>query len=178
MAEERAAYRYAKAALSLANDQGSAEAVNNDMSVIRDTIESHPDLKNMLYSPVIRTHDKKAVLFNVFTKLDEITVNTIDTLFLNNRIFLLKDVAARYTSLYEESIGMQTAKVTTAVPLTPELESQVLAKVKELTGKEVEVKNIVDPSILGGFILRVGDIQYNASIANKLNKLKREFSLN
>ena len=178
MAQQRAAYRYAKAALSLATEKGTAEAVNNDMSVISETINSHADLKNMLFSPVIRTLDKKAVLFKVFTSMDEVTVNTIDTLFVNTRIYLLKDVASRYTSLYEESIGMQTAKVTTAVPLTPELEAQVLTKVRELTGKEVEVKNIVDPSILGGFILRVGDIQYNASIANKLNKLKREFSLN
>jgi F-type H+-transporting ATPase subunit delta len=53
-----------------------------------------------------------------------------------------------------------------------------LAKVKELTKKDVEVINIIDESILGGFILRVGDIQYNASIANKLNNLKREFTLN
>ena len=53
-----------------------------------------------------------------------------------------------------------------------------MAKVKELTGKEVEVVNLIDESILGGFILRVGDIQYNASIANKLNNLKREFTLN
>jgi len=53
-----------------------------------------------------------------------------------------------------------------------------LAKAKELTGKDVTIKNIVEESIIGGFILRIGDIQYNASIANKLNKLKREFILN
>jgi F-type H+-transporting ATPase subunit delta len=54
----------------------------------------------------------------------------------------------------------------------------VLAKVKELTGKTTEIENTVDESILGGFILRVGDLQYDASIANKLNNLKREFTLN
>ena len=74
--------------------------------------------------------------------------------------------------------GTQVATVTTAVPLTADLKTKVLAKVKELTGKEAEVENIIDESILGGFILRVGDIQYNASIANKLDKLKREFTLN
>jgi F-type H+-transporting ATPase subunit delta len=74
--------------------------------------------------------------------------------------------------------GTQIAKVTTAVPLTEALKTKVLAKVKELTKKDVEVINIIDESILGGFILRVGDIQYNASIANKLNNLKREFTLN
>ena len=62
--------------------------------------------------------------------------------------------------------------------LTKELEAKVLTKVKELTGNDAEVQNTVDESILGGFILRVGDIQYNASIANKLDKLKREFTLN
>ena len=70
------------------------------------------------------------------------------------------------------------AIVTTAVPLTDDLKTKVLAKVKELTGKEASIENIIDDSILGGFILRVGDIQYNASIANKLSKLKREFTLN
>ena len=74
--------------------------------------------------------------------------------------------------------GTQVATVTTAVPLTSDLKTKVLAKVKELTDKEAEVENIIDESILGGFILRVGDIQYNASIANKLDKLKREFTLN
>ena len=62
--------------------------------------------------------------------------------------------------------------------MTADLKSKVLVKVKELTGKEAEVENIIDESILGGFILRVGDIQYNASILNKLDKLKREFTLN
>jgi len=80
--------------------------------------------------------------------------------------------------LFDESQGTQIAKVTTAIPLTKELEAKVLAKVKELTGNDAEVHNTVDESILGGFILRVGDIQYNASIANKLDKLKREFTLN
>jgi F-type H+-transporting ATPase subunit delta len=80
--------------------------------------------------------------------------------------------------LFDESQGIQIAKVTTAIPLTTKLEAKVLAKVKELTGNHAEVQNTVDESILGGFILRVGDIQYNASIANKLNKLKREFTLN
>ncbi|HRV54460.1 MAG TPA: F0F1 ATP synthase subunit delta, partial [Mangrovimonas sp.] len=67
---------------------------------------------------------------------------------------------------------------TTAVPMTNDLEIKVLAKVKELTPKSVELHNVIDESILGGFILRIGDKQYNASIANKLNKLRREFSLN
>ena len=62
--------------------------------------------------------------------------------------------------------------------MTEDLEMKVLAKIKELTNKSVSVENVVDESILGGFILRIGDKEYNASVANKLNKLKREFTLN
>jgi len=62
--------------------------------------------------------------------------------------------------------------------MTDKLEAKVLAKVKELTSKSVELENIVDDTIIGGFILRIGDKQYNASVANKLNNLKREFTLN
>ena len=87
-------------------------------------------------------------------------------------------MAAKYNMLYDEMIGKEKATVTTAVPMTDELEIKVLAKIKELTSKSVELENIVDESILGGFILRIGDKQFNGSIANQLNKLKREFTLN
>ncbi len=178
MSGSRAAIRYAKAVLSLATDQKSAEAVNSDMKLITNTIAQSEDLNQMLQSPVVRSSDKKAVLTSVFKNANVATVNLIDTLISNKRLALLNDVAASYTQLYPQMRGSQVASVTTAVPLTDDLKTKVLAKVKELTGKEAEVENIIDESILGGFILRVGDIQYNASIANKLDKLKREFTLN
>ncbi len=178
MAGARAAIRYAKAVLSLASDQNIAEAVNNDMKLIATTIAGNKDLNNMLQSPVIKSSNKKDVLLEVFKGSNAMTTNMINTLITNRRLALLNDVAASYNRLYDELKGVQIAQVTTAVPLTDDLKVKVLAKAKELTGKDVEVKNIVDADILGGFILRVGDKQYNASIANKLNKLKREFTLN
>jgi len=72
--------------------------------------------------------------------------------------------------------GTQVATVTTAVPLTKDLETKVLEKVKEITGSDATLVNKIDESIIGGFILRVGDLQYNASIAHQLNSLKRDFS--
>ncbi|GGW56950.1 ATP synthase F1 subcomplex delta subunit [Winogradskyella epiphytica] len=178
MSGSRAAIRYAKAVLSLAVDQKSAEAVNSDMTLITNTISQSEDLNKMLQSPVVRSSEKKAVLSAVFSKATANTNNLIDTLITNKRLALLNDVASSYNHLYDQMRGSQVAIVTTAVPLTDDLKSKVLAKVKELTGKEAEVKNIIDESILGGFILRVGDTQYNASISNKLEKLKREFTLN
>jgi len=178
MAQSRAAIRYAKAVLALANEQSSASKVNDDMKSIANAVASSKDLSDMLQSPVINLTVKKAALLKVFPDLNTLSAKLIDTLVDNKRINMLEAVAQKVNVLFDESQGTQIAKVTTAVPLTDELKVKVLAKVKELTGKEAEIQSTVDESILGGFILRVGDIQYNASIANKLDKLKREFTLN
>ena len=178
MAGARAAIRYAKAVLSLASDQKSAESVNNDMKLIANTIAESKDLSDTLQSPVIGSSVKKTILLEIFKKSDKTTLSLIDTLVNNNRIDIFGDVALKYSQLFDQSKGIELATVTTTIALTADLEKKVLAKAKELTGKNVEVENIIDESILGGFILRIGDIQYNASIANQLNKLKREFTLN
>ena len=178
MSGSRAAIRYAKAVLSLATDNKSAEVVNGDMKLVTNTIAQSEDLSQMLQSPIVRSSDKKAVLTAIFKNTNEATTHLIDTLIANKRLALLNDVAASYTQLYDQMRDSQVATVTTAIPLTEDLKAKVIAKVKELTGKEAEVKNVIDESILGGFVLRVGDIQYNASISSKLNRLKREFTLN
>lgn len=178
MAESRAAIRYAKAVLSLATEQKVADAVANDMKSISSSIVDTPELAHMLQSPIVRSADKKAVLTEVFGKTNGATKSLVDTLIANKRIALLGDVAYKYIQLYDAMRDTQVAKVTTAVPLTEALKTKVLDKVKELTGKTTELENVIDASILGGFVLRVGDMEYNASVANKLNNLKREFSLN
>ena len=89
----------------------------------------------------------------------------------------MAEVSKKYIELYNEAQGVKLAQVTTAVPLSNELEEKVLAKVKVLTGSEkVTLERKIDESIIGGFILRIGDLQYNASISNSLAKIKREFS--
>ena len=178
MAGARAAIRYAKATLSLATDRKTAGAVNNDMKLIVSTIAQNKNLNDALQSPVISALAKRSVLLEVFKNTDKTTLSLIDTLVTNNRIAIFGYVAEKYLQLYDKANGIEVATVTTAIPLTDALKQKVLAKAKELTGKDVEVQSIVDENIIGGFILRVGDIQYNASIKNQLNQLKREFTLN
>ena len=113
----------------------------------------------------------------IFENESTTTKRLIQVLVDNKRIALLGDVASSYIDLYNESKGVKVAKVITAVALTPALEAKVLAKVKDLTGStSVTLNKEIDPAIIGGFILRVGDLQYNASIANQLGNIKREFS--
>lgn len=178
MARSRAAIRYAKAILSLAKEQKASEAVNADMSLIAQTIAESKDLNRILKSAVIKTDLKRTALVNIFSDINELSTKVFDLLISNNRLSILGDVATTYNELFDNVNGKEKASVTTAMPMTSELELKVLAKIKELTNKAVELENIVDENILGGFILRIGDKQYNASIANQLNKLKREFTLN
>ncbi len=178
MAGARAAIRYAKAVLSLANDQNSAEAVNNDMKLMANTIAQSKDLSDMLHSHIINSSVKKSALLEIFKNSNALTVKLIDILITNKRLSILEYVAVNYNQLFDKLRGIELATVTTAIPLTENLKAKVLVKAKELTGKEIEVENIIDESIIGGFILRIGDKQYNASIANQLSKLKREFTLN
>jgi F-type H+-transporting ATPase subunit delta len=148
------------------------------MQLIATTISDSEELQLVLNSPVVKSDDKKKALIAIFgSQINEISTKLIDLLIENKRLPDFGSVASQYISLYDSLSGKEKAVVTTAIPLTDAIKTQVLAKVKELTGKEAVLENEIDPDILGGFILRVGDVQYDASIANKLAVLKRQFSL-
>jgi F-type H+-transporting ATPase subunit delta len=172
----KAAIRYAKAVVNFAKEQGKSEAVYEDMVLVASTIKENKDLQIMLNSPVIKPEHKKNVLTEIFGKHStNITAGLIDLLISNKRLVIFGEVAKQYTILYDYLIGKEIAMVTSAIPLTDEMNKKVLTKVKEITGKEATIENIVNSDIIGGFILRIGDIQYDASIANKLKVLKRQF---
>ena len=175
----RAALRYAKAVLNLAKDKNLAEVVNTDLQLIVNTLEANQDLDDVLLNPVIKSGVKKNILTKVFkTKVNGITQGLLNLLIEKKRLNILVDIAKEYAIIYDFDMGIEVAKVTTAVALTKELENTILEKVKSLTGKAVTIKNTVNPDLIGGFILRVGDKQYDASITGKLNLLKRDFEDN
>ena len=172
----KAALRYAKAILNLASENKAEETVNNDMQLINATIAESDDLKNLLSSPLIKVSDKVKTLDAIFgAKVNNFTIGLVKLLGENKRLDILATVASQYTIIYDFLKSREVAQVTTAVPLTKEIEAKVLAKVKELTGKEATIESTVNPDIIGGFILRVGDIQFDASVANSLRDLERSF---
>lgn len=176
MKNTKAALRYAKAILNLGKDSKVESKLNDDMLLVAQTIAENKDLDVMLHSPVIKAEDKRKVLDSLFNgKVNNITLGLFHLLEENKRMEMLEMVAKQYTVIYDYYRHIEVAKVTTAVPLTGAIEKQVMAKVVELTGNKATLENIVNPDILGGFILRVGDVQYDASISNYLNELRKEF---
>lgn len=176
MKDARAAIRYAKAILNLAKDSKDETAVYNDMLFVATTITENDEFEVMLRSPIVKSSDKINVLNAIFAdKVNNITLGLFHLLQDNKRIDILHSVAKQYAIIYDFDKHMQVAKVTTAVALTADLEKQILEKIVSLTGENANLENEVNPAILGGFILRVGDVQYDASISNYLNELKKEF---
>jgi F-type H+-transporting ATPase subunit delta len=176
MSDSRAAVRYAKAILDLAVENKATDAVEKDMRSVVSTVSDSKELRDMLSNPVISGSAKKDVLKEVFKGAHGISEGLMHMLVENKRVSLLNEVALKYIILNESLKGKGVAYVTTAVPMTADLEKQLLKQVASITGNEVTLENKIDESIIGGFILRVGDLQYDASVSNKLNNLKREFT--
>jgi F-type H+-transporting ATPase subunit delta len=172
----RAAIRYAKAILETAVTNGKAEAVNQDMKMIFDTVNSNAELQAFLTSPVVNPSQKFDAISEIFSTVQLDTNGLFRLLKENKRFEILEGISQQYNAQHDVLNGIEVATVTTAFPITAELESKVLAKIKEFSSSKITLINTVDPSIIGGFILRIGDKQYNASVANSLQELKRELS--
>ena len=176
MASTRAAIRYAKAILDMADSIGVANEVSKDMTLIASTINGNQELNTFIENPTIKVEVKENVLLEVFADVNGVTKGLFHLLFENKRFEILEAIALEYNKLFDELNGIEVAKVTTAFPMDAALEAKVLAKIASLSDKKITIENIVDASIIGGFILRIGDKQYNASVANRLQVLKRELS--
>lgn len=176
MSSTRAAIRYAKAILDMATTSSAANEVSQDMTLIANTIKENKELEAFIANPTLKNEVKNSALSEVFASTNKVTKGLFQLLFENKRFELLNAIAVEYNKLFDEANGVQVAKVTTAVAITPELEKKVMEKIATFSNKKITINNIVDPSIIGGFILRIGDQQYNASVANRLQVLKRELS--
>jgi F-type H+-transporting ATPase subunit delta len=176
MASTRAAIRYAKAILEIAESKGVAQAVSEDMNIIASTVNGNLELSTFIQNPTLKVEVKENALLEVFANTNDVTKSLFHLLFENKRFEILEAIATEYSNLFDEMNGVEVAKVTTAIPMDATLEAKVLAKIATLSDKKITIENIVDASVIGGFILRIGDKQYNASIANRLQVLKRELS--
>ena len=172
----RAAIRYAKAILEIADSKGVASEVSADMTLIATTITGNSELTHFIQNPLIKTDTKKNVVLEVFASVNPVTQSLFHLLLENKRFEILAAIAVEYNNLFDVMNGVEVAKVTTAFPMDAALEAKVLSKIATFSDKKITIENTVDASIIGGFILRIGDKQYNASVANRLHVLKRELS--
>jgi len=168
----KAAKRYAKALFELAiND---LDTVQKDMNLIEETFKASPELEKVLKDPTIGASKKLDIIKGIFgNKISGLSLKLIQLLGKKDRLALLQDISRSFNELYKQNKGIREATVITAVELTDDLKQKIFQKIKELTGSDkIKLTNVVDPSIIGGFILNIDDLRYDASISGKLAKLK------
>lgn len=175
----RIAYRYAKSLLDLCIERNEVDAVALNMSELHTTIRGSHELELMLSSPVIKGDLKWKVITTLFEKsMEEVTMKFIHLMIEKGREAFLKDVSKSFTDLVRIHRNQVLADVVTAAPMNEESRKAILAAAQSLTSAQIEITERVDPTLIGGFVVRVGDQQLDASIAQKIKQLKREFSEN
>lgn len=178
MADLRVASRYVKSLLGLAVEQGVLEDVHKDMLLFSKTCRENRSFTAMLRSPVIRHENKRGILRKLFSgKVNKLTMATLDIITSKNREPILPAIALEFHNAYNIYKGIGKAYLTTTIPADKELLKIMEGISKKLTGKAiVELQTNVDNSLIGGFILNVGDRQIDASVKSKLKKLSLKFN--
>lgn len=175
----KAGSRYAKSLLDLSMEQGVLEKSYADMKLINTVCKENRDFIVMLKSPIIKADKKEAVLKALFEgKINQLTMEFLMVIVRKKRASYIEAIAESFLNLYKENKKILTAVITTAFGLDAELRSKVLDIVKNSMKSEVELIEKVDKSIIGGFILRVGDKQDDTTILRKIKNLNRVFNEN
>ena len=172
MKETRASIRYAKATLAFAEEANSSQSVNDDIKSLMSLMKENLELSEVLENPMLGADRKEALMNAILPESSEETKKLFSLLAENNRMELLLQTCDNFTQLYAAQRGEVKVIVTTATPLTLDLENQVLQKVKKLTDKKVILENKIDSSIIGGYILKIDDKEFDASISSQLKAIK------
>ncbi|MEQ9262003.1 MAG: ATP synthase F1 subunit delta [Owenweeksia sp.] len=179
MAITKLGRRYAKSLLDLSEELGKLEEVKGDIEKVLNVIQESKEFRILIKSPIISA-DKKIDIYHAIFKdqLGDLTSNFIDIITRKRRESHLQAIVLGFQELYRIKKDISKAVVTTAVELSDAERAEVKAKLAEATGQQIEMDEVVDSSLIGGIILRVGDKRYNGSISHQLDILKRQFKNN
>ncbi|WP_027377416.1 ATP synthase F1 subunit delta [Kaistella palustris] len=179
MLTSKVAKRYAQGLLNFTQETGNTASVAAEMADVVKTIQNSRDLQNFFASPVIDEKKKISISREIFKSFSPVAQNIIQLVIKHGRENQLQDIAQEYVNKVEDQNGVQRITLTSASALSADNIQKIL-KSSALVNhdKTFDVKTIIDSKILGGYILRVGDQQINASVKNKLTKLQKEFQLN
>ena len=180
MLNPRVASRYAKSLLDLAVERGELESVYGDMQYLQQVIKQSPEFANLLKSPVVKADAKiKVVQAVTVGKVGAMTEGFINLVITKAREAVLPEVISSFITQYKGHKNIHTVKLTTAVAISDAVRDSIIDQVRKTSDMQnIEVQSIVDPAIIGGFVLQAGDKLVDASIAYDLKEVSREFEKN
>lgn len=166
--------RYASALYDLADDQGVIDAVAGDLAALSKMIDSSADFQRFIKSPVISRAEQSKAIAAIAGKaqLSPLAHKFLGLLAANRRLFALPGIIAGFRQILAERRGQATAQVTSAQPLSEAQTMSLVDALKKSVGRNVDIVSKVDPSILGGLIVKVGSRMVDSSLKSKLQRLK------
>jgi F-type H+-transporting ATPase subunit delta len=172
----KVASRYAKSLLDLANERGTLEQVKTEIEQVAAVIKSSPELQSVLNNPIIKTDKKQNILVALFKdKVSTEVSSFFDIMVKKGRGELVYATALEFIQAYNELKKIVKAEVISASQLSEASLQALKATIGQQINATVELTNKVDSSLIGGFVVKVGDRQLDESVAGKLNKLERHF---
>jgi len=171
---EEIAQVYARSLFEVAKEQDKLDPVREQLGQFADALDENRDLQVFFFSPYFSTEEKKDGLGTLVEGADETVLNFLALLVEKHRTPLIFRVRRAFDGLWAQEHKLLNVEVTSAVELDPRVVEQIGDRVGEQTDRKVELSSTVDPDILGGIVLRVGNSVLDASIRNRLEQLRRQ----
>jgi ATP synthase F1 delta subunit len=171
---EEIAEVYARALFEVALDQDKLDEIHEQLGQFADAMDENADLRRFFFSPYFSTEEKKKALQQAVEGAEEPFMNFLEALVERYRMPVIFRIRARFDRLWEEEHKLLPVQVTSAIELDEDTIKQIGKRIGEQVGREVELSSSVDPEILGGVVLRVGNFVLDASIRNRLEQLRKQ----
>lgn len=176
MAETKVSIRYANSLLDLTTEKNNLNEISTDMELVLTAIRSSPELRNLLESPVVKNGVKQSLLNEIFkNKVGSDTLNFIDFVVEKSRERILSSIVEKFLELRDAKLRIVRAEVKTSFDFTDEQKENLRKRLESMLNKKTYLNFIVDKNVLGGFVAKVGDTVYDASIKHQLELLRKEF---
>jgi F-type H+-transporting ATPase subunit delta len=171
---EEIAAVYARSLFEVAKEQGKLDEVRQQLGEFADAMEADRELQVFFFSPYFSTQEKQDGLDRAVTGADETIINFLKLLIENHRMPVIFRVRRGYDELWEQENKLLPVQVTSAVELDQSTVKQIGDRIAEQTGQKVDLSANVEPDILGGIVVRVGNQVLDASIRNRLEQLRKQ----
>ncbi len=176
MADFRVLHRYATSLLETAIEKNNLDVVTSNIQLMVETLLQNKKLELMLESPVIRPELKLKILKEIFEeKISKETIEFVEFVVLKKREDLLRAIGNRFLELRDEYLGIASVEVTAAIGFTTEQKSSLQERLEKILNKKVRLNFKTEKDLVGGFIVKVGDTLYDASIKHQLELLRKQF---
>jgi len=171
---EEIAEVYARALFEAANEAGALDRVHDELGQFADTLDEDRNLQMFLFSPYFSSEEKKDGIDKVVSGANERFLNFLKLLAERHRVAALFRIRREFDALWREENRLLEVRVTSAKPLDDELVKSIGQRIEEQTGQRIDLDANVDPDVIGGLVLRVGNMVMDASVRGRLERLRKE----